>query len=135
MRLKCKYITMSGKCQKHSTPEVNEYCLGSPCEDYEGYGTKEVVPRYIDADALADNIAVLFERNQALIDEWLMYHVEDAIDEAPTIEAEPVRHGQWNIYHNDNIPFAFKCSACGQLTIEATKCCPNCGAKMDEVNE
>lgn len=46
--------------------------------------------RLIDADALADNIAVLFERNQALIEEWLMYHVEDAIDEAPTIDAVPV---------------------------------------------
>lgn len=43
MRVKCKYITMSGKCQKHSTAEVNEYCLGSPCEDYEGFGTEELM--------------------------------------------------------------------------------------------
>lgn len=42
--------------------------------------------RLIDADALADNIAVLFERNQELIYEWLMNQIEDAIDEAPTIE-------------------------------------------------
>jgi len=57
----------------------------------------------------------------------------DQVDREDTIDAEPVRHGKWNIFHNDNIPFAFKCSACGQLTIVATKCCPNCGAKMDEV--
>ena len=43
MRIKCKYITMSGKCLKHSTPSVNEYCVESPCEDYEGFGTDELM--------------------------------------------------------------------------------------------
>ena len=61
---------------------------------------------------------------------WEIYH-------APTIEAEPIRHGHWDIFYNDNIPFAFKCSECGQLTIVATKFCPSCGCKMDlkEVEE
>lgn len=96
--------------------------------------------RIIDADALADNIAVLFERNQALIDEWLMYQVEDAIDDAPTIDAEPVRHGRWD---DKRVAFYRKCSECG-ATIKNTLShvffdydirdlhyCPNCGAKMD----
>ena len=100
--------------------------------------------KLIDADALADNIAVLFERNQALIDEWLMYQVEDAIDEAPTIDAEPVRHGKWIEHHEPYTWMGYtywSCSECGfecgyekDITIR-TNYCPNCGAKMNEVND
>lgn len=59
------------------------------------------------------------------------YYEQFEVDNAPTIEAKPVKHGKWDIFHNDSIPFAFKCSACGQLIIVATKYCANCGAKMD----
>lgn len=91
--------------------------------------------RLIDADALADNIAVLFERNQALIDEWLMYHVEDAIDEAPTIDAEPVRHGKWLFEEYPDGYYHSKCSLCNSWFSEDAflnpyKYCPNCGACM-----
>lgn len=97
--------------------------------------------KLIDADALADNIAVLFERNQALIDEWLMYQVEDTIDDAPTIDAEPVRHGKWTRdYETAWGDSRFMCSVChckesvptcnGEPSI--WDYCPNCGAKMEE---
>lgn len=45
--------------------------------------------RLVDCEALKDDMAVLLERNEKLIDEWLAYAVEDVIDEVPTIiEAE-----------------------------------------------
>lgn len=98
--------------------------------------------RLIDKDALADNIAVLFERNQTLIDEWLMYCVEDEITDAPTIDAEPVRHGHWikQKYEDteDSATDAWECSICGEGVVWRTeedidleKYCYNCGAKMD----
>lgn len=46
--------------------------------------------RLIDADALANNITILCEKNKALIDEWLRNHIEDEITDAPTIEAESI---------------------------------------------
>ena len=55
---------------------------------------------------------------------------------APTIEAEPVRHGRW-IYHPDDLfPAESKqeCSCCHEeeyLTLYNETYCPNCGAKMD----
>lgn len=100
--------------------------------------------RLINADELADNIAVLFERNQTLIDEWLMNQVEDAIDEAPTIDAEPIRHGRWE---DNKVAFYLKCSECGATVrknlydvfldcdIRDLNYCPHCGAKMEGVEE
>lgn len=64
--------------------------------------------------------------------------VED-IDEAPTIEAEPVRHGHW-IHCPEEDENAWRCSECtgGWLlpdgeTPEANnmRFCHRCGARMD----
>ena len=55
----------------------------------------------------------------------------DVIEDMPTIEAEPVRHGRW-IYDINNL---YGCSRCfGREVISPKKpkaYCPNCGAKMD----
>ena len=52
------------------------------------------------------------------------------IENAPTIEAEPVRHGRWI----EKIGRA-KCSVCGDEcwadSAMEYSYCPNCGAKMD----
>ena len=55
-----------------------------------------------------------------------------------TVDAEPVRHGHWTYLYDGN----YKCSECGSWwTCEDTPIesgmlfCPNCGAKMDEVEE
>jgi hypothetical protein len=57
------------------------------------------------------------------------------IDKAPTIEAEPVRHGEWidtGIEEFGLIYSGYKCSQCGFILYgNQTKYCPNCGAKMD----
>lgn len=48
--------------------------------------------------------------------------------DAPTIEAEPIRHGHWNWV--DGV----RCSLCNyKLQVTGIPSyCPNCGAKMDE---
>ena len=54
---------------------------------------------------------------------------------APTIEADPVRHGYWENANGRPKTYIRKCSVCGK---EAYFCgrgcsykfCPNCGAKM-----
>lgn len=61
--------------------------------------------------------------------------VSDLFDDIPTVDAEPVRHGHWEMKADpygffDKIPV---CSECGCTTKmrETYKYCPNCGAKMD----
>lgn len=97
------------------------------------------MPRLIDADALVEkaywhgehpNVDNLFAEGVDAVD------VSD-IEEAPTIEAEPVRHGYWENANGRPKTYIRKCSVCGK---EAYFCgrgcsykfCPNCGAKMDK---
>lgn len=65
------------------------------------------------------------------------------IENAPTVDAEPVRHGRW-IDHGDYITTAYGsldikvCSNCNaEVTLDGYDYyCPNCGALMDaEVND
>lgn len=58
--------------------------------------------------------------------------VRELINDAPTVEAEPVRHGHW-IKDNDEYD---KCSICGNLHHYSESYgyyCQHCGARMDEV--
>lgn len=82
--------------------------------------------RLIDADEMKDELKdmdfVLTKHN-----------LEDWIDEQPTVDAEPVRHGKW-VNKNWN----WYCSECdkpgykGHIPAEPDlDYCPNCGAKMD----
>ena len=88
--------------------------------------------RLIDANALKTS----FEE-----DGHLSSYIEEFIDNAPTIDAEPVRHGQWEtreytteddwddwgvINHREEV-----CSECGKWQSERSKFCSHCGAKMD----
>lgn len=59
----------------------------------------------------------------------------ELLDNAPTVEAEPVRHGHWKITDRDVMGCnEYTCSVCGHDTEgwKATHYCENCGAKMDE---
>lgn len=54
------------------------------------------------------------------------------VKEMPTIEAEPVRHGEWiKCFGNRYIFCIYVCSECKCPNPMKTKYCPNCGAKMD----
>lgn len=84
--------------------------------------------RLIDADAL---IALVMKRlKNPVIIGWLCR----LIDEAPTIEAEPVRHGRWEKRGQE-----IYCSECGEESgytwagaSRYSDYCPDCGAKMDK---
>lgn len=74
------------------------------------------------------------------LDDRSMAGAQNAIDDMPTIDAEPVRHGQWEHYktmHN------IVCSVCkshrpykkterGYHVVWNANYCPNCGTKMEE---
>ena len=61
----------------------------------------------------------------------------DAVaDSAPTVDAEPVRHGRWtNISVSVTGNSSAECSRCGAVVHDCfsntINYCPNCGAKMD----
>lgn len=98
--------------------------------------------RLIDADALHDDFindllcikfgAALQGTPRSDID---VSNVLERIEEAPTIEAEPVRHGKWE-FAGDGI---VGCTSCGETYpsryVIPRNYCPNCGAKMDDVKE
>lgn len=92
--------------------------------------------RLIDADALINTLnKEKIEFNED-INYFILY--------APTIDAEPVRHGKWIEHHKPYTWMGYtywSCSECGfecgyekDITIR-TNYCPDCGAKMDEVKE
>ena len=88
--------------------------------------------RLIDADALsAEMYRKSFEvddgRNVWNSGLWIRYQIfEEAIKDAPTIDAEPVRHGKW--LWLDGV----RCSRCNYklATTGLPSYCPNCGARM-----
>ena len=100
--------------------------------------------RLIDADALLKDIGeepMNWTDTQAEVQEYVDWKRTVAtINSAPTIEAEPVRHGHWERHYSRPNVYAdlcWYCSACGaKFGYEWTnhfKICPDCGAKMDEV--
>ena len=93
--------------------------------------------RLIDADALKD-----WFQNHVIIgsDGKMRYsgkYLESIIDEQPTIEAEPVRHGRW-VYGHCKIErmTCVYCSVCGNAAYwseygqERFPFCQDCGARM-----
>ena len=72
----------------------------------------------------------------------LLFDVDkDVVRAAPVVDAEPVRHGRWEIVIvSTSNPYESeieeKCSICGRFvqrygTQPQDNFCPNCGAKMD----
>ena len=98
--------------------------------------------RLIDADALLnDGIRVrcgFYDNGLIMIP---MRDVRESIKNAPTIEAEPVKHGIWigtaDGYADGELVYdMWECSECGFDADGADEkpdwhYCPNCGAKMD----
>lgn len=96
--------------------------------------------RLIDADALKATIGK-YEFN-APNEKYkqggecvLNFYMPKIIDDAPTIEAEPVRHGEWL---DSGINGTVCCSLCmftdffaKQNRVMLFKYCPGCGARMD----
>lgn len=70
----------------------------------------------------------------ALYSDQTPQEILQMIDEQPTVDAEPVRHGRWI-----RDEFGTRCGACGLYAYRdkfdqpwESPYCPHCGARMDE---
>lgn len=54
----------------------------------------------------------------------------DEVENVPSVDAVPVRHGYWGDEWFDH-KLKLVCSACGCFADKMTEYCPNCGARMD----
>lgn len=91
--------------------------------------------RPIDADALVKKFENMGLGENGLIERIFADGVFAVIENAPTIEAKPVRHGRWEKGGYACGKTEWKCSVCGE-TEWRTSCsrmefCMFCGAKMD----
>lgn len=106
--------------------------------------------RLIDADALVKSFQESYyllssyydenyEDENEVIESELISFVEAILrtKDAPTIEAEPVRHGKWahkyypTVWYGPGEPPEWICSECQDRAYNTHDYCPNCGAKMD----
>lgn len=113
--------------------------------------------RLIDADALIEDLEYDVELNARALDDTDLslginreivqfdkdckQNAVDMLKKAPTVDAEPVRHGKWIpkmiIIGGRKHFYGMICSVCGEYALEAegdeflTDYCYNCGAKMD----
>lgn len=97
--------------------------------------------RLIDADALKQKYTMVLKRYKPnAIMERAAILLED-VDNAPTIDAEPIRYGKWIPSDPPDAPVTklYKCSVCGLgYEDDDTDCevyypwkyCPHCGARM-----
>lgn len=118
--------------------------------------------RLIDVGALFDQIRLQANRSslgETRTPEIGGLEIISQIKEAPTIDAEPVRHGRWMIKHYnftfceyemvpydatrmDNPSGNLYCSECnaeallnGHEEDVPSRYCPNCGAEMDQAED
>jgi hypothetical protein len=98
--------------------------------------------RLIDADALRDKLQVEIDKGIPPFDDVMgsircgIRLARNIVEDEPTIDAEPVRHGKWidrtikvsaeltNIIH--------VCSVCEEMAVGKYRYCPHCGARMDK---
>ena len=95
------------------------------------------MPRLIDADTLKELIDNGYDLDFDEVPETKRELLR-MIDEQPTVDAVPVRHGHWINHFDDLFPeeSTQECSVCHaeQMgTMLNDNYCPNCGARMDEV--
>jgi hypothetical protein len=104
-------------------------------------GEKGEMMRLIDADALYKSFGATGNCNNCPLDAYkCQYYNEhtlmefcERIEDAPTVDAEPVKHGHWIFGHTLGHSW-MKCSECLVSQAGQTACfsyCPSCGAKMD----
>ena len=88
--------------------------------------------RLIDANALIQNHCGACANKEFCSEESCPYYeIRRRIETAPTIEAEPVRHGwwiDWSMWGESH----YQCSECNAEMKYKTNFCPRCGAKMQD---
>ena len=97
--------------------------------------------RLIDANALMNSMCCLDGETQCDAEDCIRYKERKYIEAAPTIEAEPIRHGRWIVHTTWNRMFGLIHSECSECKFDRNgdlsswKFCPNCGARMDGGSE
>ena len=97
--------------------------------------------RLIDADELVRKEIAFVGGPRSGGKTLAMIHsaIRHIVDNAPTVIAEPVRHGKWEGYHGEKFCkdgeyrhyHFYVCNNCGRRTAVKTKYCPDCGCLMD----
>jgi hypothetical protein len=112
--------------------------------------------KYVDGCEFCNNCQNKKNRcaYDCVLPDYLTSEWERVIEEQPTVDAVPVKHGKWTIDRIDTYDLAYgttgyepvyRCSVCGLLTesylrldepimpedADFPNYCPNCGAKMD----
>ena len=96
--------------------------------------------KYIDADHLKKAV----EHELDMQDLYLPVHFFEVVDGMEAADVQEVKHGRWikreYCSNYSGYDYGMKCSVCGkplyrQLSEKMPNYCPNCGAKMDEVEE
>ena len=90
--------------------------------------------KYIDADRLYKDITRSIDYCEDIL---------EIVERQPAADVAEVRHGRWIDYSDEYDGGYYECSVCGEpwVFIDGTpkdnnaNYCPNCGAKMDEVEE
>ena len=89
------------------------------------------MPRYIDADLILPEMESKLDMQEL----YLPAHFQEFIvDEIPTADVAPVRHGYW-VKEKRDVLIHWHCSACKEcfyLDKPNAEYCPHCGAKKDE---
>ena len=113
--------------------------------------------RPIDADAVLEKAASDLSGKESFGAVFVFSIIKHVIDEQPTIEAQPVRHGRWmntdeTVWDAKEIDgkqqleisiVSARCSVCNKWAEQVNdftpymkyELCPHCGAKMDEGGE
>lgn len=104
--------------------------------------------RLIDADKLKQNVLDWEDCYNGFSDTYDKARIIGEIEEQPTIDAEPIRHGKWIECESENGIHFHKCSVCKQRDMYQgsfaewgargfsfyfkRQYCPYCGARMDD---
>lgn len=100
--------------------------------------------RLIDADQLVEILDDEYRETDNIVKKLIIICNKQILSDAPTVDAEPIRHGRWEEIKSGDWANAteYRCSECGKYRLAVNPVnynwnyCPNCGAKMEgEIDE
>lgn len=84
--------------------------------------------RLIDADELFNQRVYSVRSDKEFPYQKAYKNMLHDIENAPTVDAEPVKHGHWEYQETWRV---FECSICNHSMVSKYPYCAWCGAKMD----